>query len=138
MEIFLLYVWTRLDALHLFLGQLILGGLGALMFLFCMAAILTPVWGEYVVEKQIDPAIEGRCTWALTSIGRRIKRFLFTCVVLLLCLNVVKVLTPTSKDLAYIVAGYATLEIAKTPEAKVLGQALYNKAMELLATPQLK
>lgn len=107
MDVFLLYLWTRLDSLVAVatIGALVLGmGTAATGIAYGIGSVDREEWAPRV-----------------GAVFRRFVTGLAVCVLLL-------ILTPSSKDAIYIMGGAAVLEAAKTEQA----QRLASKSVQLI------
>lgn len=90
MTLFLLYLWLKLEAIHITLGICT----GGVIFVTFLGALLT---GDY----------EPNWDWI-----KRMKRWLIAAFLL----TIVNVALPTQKEGAYLIAGYAGMKLVETPE----------------------
>lgn len=104
-EAFLLYLFTRLDAVK---------------DLWMMFALISAI-------------LVGGTMFGLIVVGDEgFKKYLPWTVPLFLTFAILNVVTPSSKDMAIIVGGTMALRAAQTPEAKALGGELYDAVMSKL------
>lgn len=106
MELFLLYLWLKLDTVIN-----LLGGLTTISVLLILGTLLIAgvSEGEYFFKRVLKWAIVGACSG----------------VVLITVL-------PTSKQAAVLVAGHYALKISESPEAAKVMSVLRKKANEFL------
>jgi hypothetical protein len=120
MELFLLYVWLRLNIILIWgcIGVLVTGG----MFLFIVANNDEPEPRYNTTE--VDPK-----KMAFYQYWRRI---MFNCRNWCIGLFLVLLLCPDKEDTAYLVAGHFAIEAAHSPEAAKLVSLLRGKVNEYL------
>lgn len=111
MELFVLYLWLKLDTINL-LGQNLIPMavicLGVLTFWFFVCTVENKP--QYKPKKWL---------WFLATFLLSIGVFLSTVL-------------PSSKQMAYLVGGHFALKAAETPEAAKIVQVLRKKANEFL------
>ncbi len=113
MELFLLYLWLKLDAI---VGTIILiTVIGVLLYGSLWVYRLMANDGEYDVDKLRRYKIKQQ----IVLIGT-------------LCCWVVGLALPSSQDVAILVAGSYALDLAKSPEGAKVATLLRGKANELL------
>jgi len=113
MELFLLYLWLKLDAIGVTLALITVAGVllyGALWF--------------YRIAENYD-------AYGLEKL-RRYKIKQQRVLIGTICCLVVGLALPSSKDVAILVAGSYALDLAKSPEGAKVATLLRGKANELL------
>lgn len=119
MTLFLLYLWLKLDTFSLFLGWITF---------FC---IVIPAIGVIISALAINenlgyPRNEADAEkWRLTRKAWE-KRIKYFAPVAMLTLTI-NVAMPTQKEGAYLIAGYAGLKLAETPEMGKLAEVVRLK-----------
>lgn len=112
MELFLVYLWLKLDTFLIILGIISIIG-GAAVFI---QTLVTEggCWDKETYYKQSN---------YLKSM--RVVKFWIACVILLFTL-------PTSKDMAILVGSSIAIDIAKSPEGTKISQLIRKKANDYL------
>lgn len=118
MELFLLYIWLKLDTFN---NALLVVSLIVLIISYGMFILSLPMWEIYETSKE-NASIKNNEILKKTKAP---KLWAYAAMVLFL-------LIPSQQQSTYLVAGYLAKEVATSPEADKLLKVLRKKANELL------
>lgn len=124
MELFLLYLWLKLDTLMGIFTGIMVASLIMLVFTF----IAWVIYSIHRMEDEGDTWVEAKAH----PTHRALTKFRNTLVVVAAVTGLIGNLIPTQKETAVLVGGHFALQAAQSPEAAKVVSVLRKKANEFL------